>query len=243
MSQVTKCDEGHFYDKSLNTQCPHCGIGPLGKTKKFGEEEVEPTVKYRAGAEEDEKTRMYGSGGQPPKPHNQRGTQAGSSSGQNSDITVGMWSIAGIDPVVGWLVCHEGANQGRDYRVRSGYNTIGRDTSSQICIAGDDTIARIEHARIFFDRKTTSFHLIAGSGRSGAYVNDQVVLQSAELKPFDILEIGSTKLIFVPFCGDKFRWDMNAPAEPPKGRKENKEVKKDKQDGDDDWMPPTRGVL
>lgn len=113
-----------------------------------------------------------------------------------------------MDPVVGWLVCDEGPDQGRDYRLRAGYNDIGRDTSCQVCIAGDDTISRAEHAKIFFDPKTSAFHVVPGGGRSGVYVNGEVVLQSARLQPYDRLEIGSTKLVFVPFCGERFRWDL-----------------------------------
>lgn len=197
MTQMIQCDEGHFYDKSQNASCPHCGIGP-----------VQATRKYEDSADGEGRTRM--AQGDQPAGGGERPQRQG-----DPEITVAVWSKGGgIDPVVGWLVCHEGPNQGRDYRIRSGYNTIGRDTGNQICIAGDDTIAREEHARIFFDIKKTCFHLIAGKGRSGAYVNDEVVLQSVVLQPYDILEIGTTRLIFVPFCGERFRWDTSRPVQP-----------------------------
>jgi hypothetical protein len=199
MSQMTKCDEGHFYDKSQNTKCPFCGVGNVDLTKKYSDDGPGgPTVKYV----EDEKTKMH----TPGATTRQSGSGGGST---DPDATVAVWKKGtGIDPVVGWLVCHEGANQGRDYRIRSGYNNIGRDTSSQICIAGDETIAREEHAKIFYNVKNAIFHVVAGSGRSGVYVNNDVVLQPTVLKAYDILEIGSTRLMFVPFCGDKFRWDI-----------------------------------
>ena len=202
MSQMTKCDEGHFYDKEQNSKCPFCGVGPVDLTKKYVDDGADSTVKYSE-SEADDKTRRYASRDAKPGKGRGRGTP-------DPDATIAVWSKGGgIDPVVGWLVCHQGPNQGRDYRIRSGYNNIGRDTSSQICIAGDDTIGRIEHAKIFYDLKNASFHLIAGSGRSGAYVNEQVVLQSTPLEAYDILEIGATKLVFVPFCGDRFRWDTS----------------------------------
>jgi hypothetical protein len=202
MSQMTKCDEGHFYDKSQNTKCPFCGVGNVDLTKKYIDDGASPTIKFIAAGKEDDKTKMYTASGDT----RQFGSSPGSS---DPDATVAVWKKStGIDPVAGWLVCHEGANQGRDYRIRSGFNNIGRDTSSQICIAGDETIAREEHAKIFYDVKNANFHVLAGSGRSGVYVNNQVVLQPTVLKAYDILEIGSTKLMFVPFCGDKFRWDI-----------------------------------
>lgn len=191
MSQMTKCDEGHFYDKSQNTKCPFCGVGAIDMTRK-----------YVADAGED-KTKMYTPADDARKP--------GGRSGPDPDATVAVWKKnEGIDPVVGWLVCSQGANRGRDYRIRSGYNNIGRDTSSQICIAGDETISREEHARIFYDPKNASFHVIAGTGRSGVYVNDQAVLQPTLLKAHDVVEVGSTRLVFIPFCGDRFRWDIGA---------------------------------
>lgn len=200
MSQMIKCDDGHFYDKSQNSKCPFCGVGTIGLTKKASEDAMDKTVKHDPNKDED-KTLMAGA---------QHRAAGGAHQGAvDPDATVAVWKkSAGIDPIVGWLVCTEGANQGRDYRIRSGYNNIGRDTSSQICIAGDETISRTEHAKIFFDPKNASFHVIAGSGRSGIYVNDQAVLQPTQLKPYDLLELGATKVMFVPFCGEHFHWKM-----------------------------------
>ena len=202
MSQMTKCDEGHFYDKSQNTKCPFCGVGNVDLTQKYDADAGDPTISYKQTKGED-KTVGYEATGST--------KQAGSGGSADPNATVAIWGKeTGIDPVVGWLVCHEGANQGRDYRIRSGYNNIGRDTSSQICIAGDETIARIEHAKIFYDGENANFHVVPASGRSGVYLNGKVVLQPAELKAYDVLKVGSTKLMFVPFCGEKFRWDIGS---------------------------------
>lgn len=211
-NQMTRCDEGHFYDPSQNATCPFCGVGKVEVTKRYEKDDERTAIYNGVGAEAkgDKAKRPQGAG--------------------DPEKTVSVWSKGGgIDPVVGWLICHEGANQGRDYRIRSGYNTIGRDTSSQICIAGDDTIARIGHAKLFYDLKSANFYVIAGSGRSGIYVNDEVVLQSSVLKAYDVIEVGATRLIFVPFCGDRFRWDMSqADAAPQaKGREARSSVPRD----------------
>lgn len=132
---------------------------------------------------------------------------------QQDGVTTAIWrSNLGIDPVVGWLVCHEGLNQGRDYRICSGRNVIGRDPSSQICLRGDESVSRENHAKIFYDPKDASFYVTEGEGRSGVYVNGKVVLQATLLNAYDVLEIGRTKLVFVPLCGPKFRWKERAPA-------------------------------
>lgn len=202
MSQMTKCDEGHFFDRAQNTNCPFCGVGTIGLTKKAPDGAMEKTYMAKPNPDED-KTLMAGA---------KHKVSGGAHQGAvDPDATIAVWKKSkGIDPIVGWLVCTQGANQGRDYRIRSGYNSIGRDTSSQICIAGDETISREEHAKIFFDPKNASFHVIAGSGRSGIYVNDQAVLQPTQLKPYDLLELGATKVMFVPFCGENFKWEMES---------------------------------
>jgi len=194
MGQVTKCDEGHFYDESLNKNCPHCGLGEIDKTVM--------AKRSTGGDEVDERTIQAGIGKTPARRERSQSRKS------DEDVTVAVWrQKSGIDPVVGWLVCHEGPNQGRDYRIQSGRNVIGRDTSSQICISGDDTISRENHAKIFFDTRNATFHVTEGEGRSGVYVNGSVVLQPTLLSAYDILEVGATKLVFVPLCGEKFRWD------------------------------------
>jgi hypothetical protein len=203
MSKMTKCDEGHFFDKEQNSKCPFCGVGPqLDLTRKADVEALRSSVER-----DDAPTRAFGGS-------DRRSTL--DHGAVDDGATIAVWAKkGGIDPVVGWFVCCEGVDQGRDYRIRSGYNNIGRDTSSQICVAGDNTIARIEHAKVFYDLKNAAFHLIAGSGRSGAYVNGAVVLQSVQLKAFDVVEIGATSLVFIPLCGERFRWDTHKAARNP----------------------------
>ena len=36
--------------------------------------------------------------------------------------------------------------------------------------------------------------------------NDKLVLNPVELKTMDLLNIGDTKLMFVPLCGEQFHW-------------------------------------
>jgi hypothetical protein len=207
MGQMIQCEEGHWYDKSQNTRCPHCGVGP-----------PDMTVKYKGSAgrssdvHEEDETRIY----QADAPARSDRSKSHDKDTPDPDATIAIWrKKSGIDPVVGWLACFEGPDQGRDYRIRSGRNVIGRDTSQHICIAGDETISRMNHATIFFDPKDASFYITADEGRSGVYVNGRVVLQPTLLKAYDVTEVGSTKLVFVPLCGERFRWDTGLPPPPP----------------------------
>ena len=135
-------------------------------------------------------------------------TQSKGSSNQAEDMpTVGVvHKQLGIDPVVGWLVCIDGPQRGRDYRIHSERNLIGRSPDMDICIAGDETISRRSHAIISFEPKRGTFRLSAGDGRGLVYLNDEPVESPAKLMPYGVIELGQTKLMFIPFCGEQFNW-------------------------------------
>jgi hypothetical protein len=118
----------------------------------------------------------------------------------------------GIDPVVGWLVCVKGPEKGRDYRIRSEKNTIGRSESMDICIAGDETISRSDQAFLVYDPKRRAFRIQAGTGRGLIYRNGEEVVTSEALLPYDVLEIGESEFLFVPFCGERFQWEKGEEA-------------------------------
>lgn len=110
-------------------------------------------------------------------------------------------------PVVGWLVCVDGPAKGRDYRIHTQKNWIGRAPHMDICISGDNCISAEEDAFIAYEPKKKFFHFVPGKGRNLMYLNDDVLLSPVQLKPYDILTIGQTKLMFVPLCGERFDWD------------------------------------
>ena len=36
------------------------------------------------------------------------------------------------------------------------------------------------------------------------------VIQAADLKAYDRIELGETQLLFIPLCGENFAWDQAA---------------------------------
>ena len=112
-----------------------------------------------------------------------------------------------IDPVVGWLICVSGPEKGKDYRIRSENNTVGRSRDMYICISGDESISRERHTVITFDPQRNAFHLSPGEGRGLVYLNGEALLAHKQLKEYDKIMLGKTMLVFVPFCGDKFKWE------------------------------------
>lgn len=115
--------------------------------------------------------------------------------------------IAGFTPVVGWLVCTDGPAKGTDYRIRAGYNYMGRAEHMDICVTGDKQIGRERHAMIAYDQEEKVFFFGPADGKSIVRLNGKMVMVPSELHPYDVITIGTTKLIFVPLCGERFSWD------------------------------------
>lgn len=113
----------------------------------------------------------------------------------------------GFMPVVGWLVCVEGPARGTDYRIRAGYNYIGRAQHMDICVRGDNTIGRERHALVAYDQEERVFFFGPADGKSIVRLNGKMVMNPQEIKLHDVLTVGTTKLMFVPLCGEGFDWN------------------------------------
>ncbi|MGH7907549.1 MAG: FHA domain-containing protein [Candidatus Binataceae bacterium] len=186
MSDVmTRCSHGHFYDASKHSSCPYCGVGgdfSEGKTRRV------PQGQGQAAAPQ-------------PRPAPAVAAEPGPTRAIYRE------AASGISPVVGWLVCIAGPDRGRDYRIHGEKNFIGRSPSMDIALAGDDSVSREKHAAIAFDPKKRGFWLLPGDASGLVYLNEQLVNTPSGLKARDIIELGKTKLMFWPFCDDKFHWD------------------------------------
>ena len=112
----------------------------------------------------------------------------------------------GIDPVVGWLVCIDGKEKGRDYRIHADNNFIGRSDRMDICVRGDETISRENHAIISYDMVDNTYYFSPGDGRAIVRLNDKALFQTAKIQVNDKITIGKTSFLFVPFCSEGFQW-------------------------------------
>ena len=75
-----------------------------------------------------------------------------------------------------------------------------------IMINGDDSISRENHASITFNPRNLKFTVATGEGRGLIYLNGEVIETSTEVSSYDELEIGNTKLVFIPFITESFEW-------------------------------------
>lgn len=115
-------------------------------------------------------------------------------------------------PVVGWLVCIEGPDKGRDFPLHGAKSTIGRKPGSSVLLS-DMLISRDGFpALIVYDtKKTHKFYLASGDAASqnNVELGGELLLGQSVINPYDEIRIENTTLVFVPFCGDDFYWEEN----------------------------------
>lgn len=208
---MIRCDANeHFYDPTKHSSCPYCTTN-----RATDEGTMAMDMGNKTGNEDKTKLRDERNPADNDSPYNTDGA------GSNPDATVGVWgnkktttseteqrAIFEEAPVVGWIVVVSGEGQGKDFRIIPGINTIGRDTKNTIMIdTGDNAISRDAHCIIEYDIKNNDFYLERGS--NSTHLNGgRVGGDGTKLEMGDTIEIGDTKLRFVPLCDNEFNWDM-----------------------------------
>ncbi len=112
------------------------------------------------------------------------------------------------DPVVGWLVIVGGPGIGAYRPVFEGNNSIGRSLTQRIPIDfGDDAISSEEQAYIRYDSSDRSFLFVPNLAKTNVVsINNARPTGAVELSAMDVIVMGRTQLVFVPFCGSDFDW-------------------------------------
>lgn len=125
---------------------------------------------------------------------------------------VGQSSDGGeLDPVVGWLVVLSGPGRGNARRLGYGQNSLGRDKGERVSLDfGDDSISRSKHAFVLYEPRKRQYFVRPGDGANLTYLNGELLSDSRPLSATDIIEVGATKLKFVPLCGPDFDWEDQA---------------------------------
>lgn len=111
------------------------------------------------------------------------------------------------NPVCGWIVCVAGPRKGKDYKVREGKNFVGRADDMDIQILGDNKISRRNHSVIVYDVKQNKMMILPGDSNGIVYLNEEAVYTPMQLKEYDVIEMGESQFIFIPLCGEHFKWE------------------------------------
>lgn len=222
--EVIKCSRGHYYDSALG-RCPVCsaeaGGADNGGSFFSGNnsfDDIPPTAPASSFAGETDFNRTMPVTNAGFTPTDFAPTDFAPTSSNNNGWEIDDYEptrpdtindLEGFDPIVGWLICTKGPNRGRDYRLHSGTNFIGRSKEMDICIENDQTISKRNAASISYDDRTKAFFIEKGEVRNLIYLNGRSVRSDADIQIYDRIEIGSTELVFVPLCGEKFNWQDN----------------------------------
>lgn len=207
--EIIRCNNGHFYDSEENDTCPYCS----GKIVKVPEDilptdcfhtthktadAVPPTEAADKGGDHARKVEEYPDTASASKVEQPGPTAPVKPQGKQGQEQADL---------VGWLVCIEGPSRGKDYRIRNQNNYIGRNPDSDICIPEDSCISADRSANIVYDYVTRCCFFGPLMGKNPVRVNGGIVINSAQLQAYDVLQVGMTKLLFVPLCGDRFDWN------------------------------------
>lgn len=116
------------------------------------------------------------------------------------------------DPVVGWLVVVGGPGIGNYRPIFEGNNTVGRGDKNRVPIDfGDDAISSDEQAYIRYDSSDRSFLFVPNLAKTNVVsLNSKRPTGAVELTQMDVITMGRTQLVFVPFCGPEFDWSALA---------------------------------
>lgn len=191
---LTRCENGHFYDADRFDACPHCNQTSISTVLQDENGESTYTMPLD------------------PKPEIPNIPEPEVVTEDASQVTIGYYDVVlPSEPVVGWMVATEGPHFGQDFKLKTGRNFIGRANGMDVCLNQDQSVSRDKHAIVLYEPKSNLFLVQPGDAKELFYLNDKVVLTATEIKAYDVLTLGKTKMLFIPCCSDKFNWDSVKP--------------------------------
>ena len=209
---VVKCNNGHWYDSNVDLVCPHCKREQGKLALKLNDrEEDDKTVSFQdiAGELEDLDKQISASA------TSAKQVDIGEFDFDLADmdeldddktIALGFFGVSEeIQPVVGWLICIQGEERGKDYRLHSGKNFIGRSPKMDVAVVKDMAISREKHASIVYDPKGNGFYLAAEEANL-VYINEELIQSARPLQENDKVRVGETEFVFVPYCKEERKW-------------------------------------
>ena len=218
------CPKGHAYDSSLPA-CPFCPPiqGGVGSTTPINNQQggyqsggVGPTTPvnnqqggYQGGGVGPTTPVTNQHGGYPGG--NVRPTTSGETTftdeliSQINNSPIQQPTSEHIRPVVGWLVCVQGPDIGKDFRLHSDFNHVGRDKYQDVCLS-DRTVSR-EHFTVSYDIVNNHYFAEMDKGRTMVYINGYSLGGRALLKKGDQIKVGETLLVFIPLEQKDVKWN------------------------------------
>jgi hypothetical protein len=183
---VIRCPKGHFYDNIKYSHCPYCGEQleedkTVSFAQAFGEASGDSAFKTVALQEFEQEA-------------------------DDEDHTVSIYAQQkGLDFITGWLVCVEGPERGRDYRLHQGFNRIGRDYSLDVTIADESVPDKKVMCAVVYDDRTNHFFAVEQPDQI-VYLDEKPIQGAVQIDQGSVLHIGNGRYEFIPFCREGKTW-------------------------------------
>lgn len=126
--------------------------------------------------------------------------------GKTQEELEAMLKLSPEQYVCAWLVCIEGINKGRAYPLHEGKNFVGSGDDMDVQVLGDPKVNLWRHAMLAYDGKKQETTLMPGESVGIVYLEDTAVYTPKSLSPYAKIEIGASRFMFVPFCGEPYKW-------------------------------------
>lgn len=202
---LTTCPIGHYYDTEKVKECPVCKKLATISDNSFSIQSQVTVSGYKLGSPTGGVTELLS-----PLDANiesfdvfQVENEYDAMSDENS--TIGYFDINGIGNfTAGWLVCIEGADKGRSFTIEIGRNVCGSSAVSDIVIS-DEAVVNDMHCSFIYEPKQNKFYMTPEKG--SVFYNGEFINKPVTLKNDDRITLGSTELVFVPFCNKNRSWN------------------------------------
>lgn len=213
MPTMKLCPNNHYYDSDRYSECPYCKSNQQGvQPKSNGIRHKSSGIGETSPVDDSDHTNSLQS--------NNNNFARGKTWGMydfSSAKTKGMYGgnetqsgISAYQRVVGWLVCTNGNDCGRDFRIHVDNNFVGRNDSCDIVIK--DPYVSAQHFTVTYDPLNDIYIASMSGGRAIVYINGQPLTSNHILQKGDKLKVGQTELVFIPLESSYVKWDWTPPS-------------------------------
>ena len=105
-----------------------------------------------------------------------------------------------------FLVCIDGPMTGASFVFQENRAIIGRQKNYEIALFRDNTVSRSPHAILSYVKENYRYTVSQGDPEKRVSVNGTFINEETELKMYDVIGIGQTRMLFMPVCSEKFAW-------------------------------------
>ena len=105
-----------------------------------------------------------------------------------------------------FLVGIDGPMTGASYVFQESRAIIGRQKNYEISLYRDNSVSRSPHAILTYNKDTLRYAIACGDADKKVSVNGAFITGETELKLYDVIGVGQSRLLFIPVCSEKFAW-------------------------------------